>query len=138
MVTGTRTTVNNGPGEQNDPHVSGDIAVYTDGTVVTGQSIHYFTFSSATDTTIATPAGASDLLSDISNGLIAFTRIASTRNAIFVYDTAHGTLTEVNPTPGSNRIGSAIGGNTVAMWSSTPAATARCSRRHSVLAARYR
>ncbi len=110
----TRTTINNGPGEQNDPHVSGDLVSYTNGTAVGGQSIHYYRFSTATDASIPTPAEASDLLSDVSDSKIVFTRIAPDRNAIFVFDSSLGTTTEVAPTAGSNRLGPAIGASTIA------------------------
>src|SRR6266850_2352537 len=54
----TMTPVNAGPGEQNDPHVSGDLAAYTDGTPLTSQTIRYYRFSTGADQAVASPAGA--------------------------------------------------------------------------------
>ena len=39
IVGGSITVVNNGPGDQTDPHVSGNLAVYTDLNPVSGRSI---------------------------------------------------------------------------------------------------
>ena len=99
-------------GDQTDPHVSGDWAAYT-----SGISIRYYQFSTGIDSQI--PADASvldDLLSDISGSKIAFTRItAETKSAVMVFDAATGLAPiEIDPLAGSLRVGSAIGGNTVA------------------------
>jgi hypothetical protein len=99
-------------GDQTDPHVSGDWAAYT-----SGISIRYYQFSTGIDSQI--PADASvldDLLSDISGSKIAFTRItAETKSAVMVFDAATGLAPiEIDPLAGSNRVGTAIGGNTVA------------------------
>lgn len=113
-VTSPVVTVNDGPGEQNDPHVSGDLVSYTDGTIVSSQTIRYYRFSTAADLAVASPSGAHDLLADVSGDRIVFTRIQSSGNSIMVFDVAGGTTTEVAPVPESNRIGTAIGNTTVA------------------------
>lgn len=56
-----------------------------------------------------------DQLSDISGSKIVFSRInTGGKVAVMVFDAATGTLVEIDPTPTSIRLGSAIGGNTVA------------------------
>ena len=110
-IGGADTTVNSGPGDQTDPHVSGDLAAYTDQSGAF--SIRYFTFPSSLD--FAIPGGAgTDFLSDVSNGRITFTRILDGRGRIMVFDTASSTMTEVAPSATAHRLGSAIGNNTVA------------------------
>ncbi len=112
-VTTTRVTINNRfPGNHTDPHVSGDLASYTDGT--TTQTIRYYRFSTGVDTAIPTPAGATDSLSDVSGNLIAFTRAFGGTDAIEVFDVSSSTTTEIDPQPASQRFGSAIGNTTVA------------------------
>jgi Tol biopolymer transport system component len=111
LVTSPRVTVNNGPGDQVDPHVSGDLACYTaDGSP---SSVRYFRFPTGPDTAIAGPT-VFDLLCDVSGNRIAFTRVTHDRDAIMVFDTATSMLTEVDPRVGSQRLSNAIGGNTVA------------------------
>ena len=106
----TPVVINAGPGDQYDPHVSGDWAAYTSDT-----SIRYYRFSTAVDAEIPIGSSARDLLSDISGGRIVFSRvIASAKTAVMVFDTSSLALIEINPLAGSNRVGSAIGGNTVA------------------------
>src|SRR5262249_18409424 len=59
----------------------------------------------------------SDSICDVSGDRIVFSRILpcpACSTAIFVFDTTTNSFTEINPTVGSNRFGSAIGGNTVA------------------------
>jgi hypothetical protein len=112
-VTSPRVTINNSPGNHTDPHVSGDLAAYTDGT--TTRTIRYYRFSTGVDTAIPTPAGATDSLSDVSGNLIAFTRASSGgTDAIEVFDVSSSTTTEIDPRPGSVRLGCSIGNTTVA------------------------
>jgi hypothetical protein len=111
-VAGTRTTINNGPGDQNDPHVSGDLAAYTDGTAP--ESIRYFDFVTNTDQAIAAPTGASDSLSDVSGSNIVFTRASGACDSIIVFNAGTSTTNEVAPANCPVRFGSAIGGSTVA------------------------
>jgi hypothetical protein len=102
-------TINAESGDQYDPHVSGDVAAYTD-----EQSIRYYDFVYGHGQ-VPPVAGASDLLSDVSNGKIVFSRVeAGGRVPVLVYDIASNTTTEIDPTPAPIRLGAAIGGNTVA------------------------
>jgi hypothetical protein len=97
-------------GDQYDPHVDGNFASYT-----SDSKIRYYDFFLADDAQVPSPAGAVDLLSDVSNGRIVFSRIdVNGRIPVLVYDTGLGTTTEVDVTPAPIRIGSAIGGDTVA------------------------
>jgi hypothetical protein len=108
---GTPVTINISDGDQTDPHVSGDIAAYTD---IAGSSIRYFNFATHVDAAIPTTPDVIDILSDVSGSRIAFSRIEIDRNALMVFDTSTATLTEIDPHAGTNRYITAIGGNTVA------------------------
>ena len=109
LVGGTATTVNNGSGEQTDPHVDGDLAAYTD----QGSIIRYFAFPGGPDLAVPTEAGTSDFLSDVGGGRIVFTRL-SRAGRIMVFDRASSTTTELAPSAGANRTAAAIGDTTVA------------------------
>lgn len=107
----TAVTVNNGAGDQYDPHISGDWASYT-----SDLSIRYYNFASNTDAAIPLGPSARDLLSGISGSKIVFSRVAPGKTAIMVFDAATPLVPpiEIDPADGVTRIGSAIGGNTVA------------------------
>ena len=105
-------TINNGAGDQYDPHVSGDCTAYT-----SDSGIRYYCFDTGIDTAIPMGASVRDLLSDISGSKIVFSRvIQAVKTTVMVFDVNNPTAApiELNAAPGSNRIGSAIGGNTVA------------------------
>jgi hypothetical protein len=108
---GTPVTINISDGDQTDPHVSGDIAAYTD---IAGSTIRYFNFATHEDAAIPKTPDVIDILSDVSGTRIAFSRIEIDRNALMVFDTATATLTEILPNAATNRVSTAIGGNTVA------------------------
>ncbi|HKW63311.1 MAG TPA: hypothetical protein VJN89_12250 [Candidatus Acidoferrum sp.] len=113
QVTSPIVVINNGPGNQTDPHVSGNFATYTSG----GTTIRYFNFVTGTDN--AVPAGApgdQDTLSDVNGALIAFSRtFADLSTHVFVYDTTTNTVTEIDPQPGGIlRFNPVIGGDTLA------------------------
>ncbi len=114
----TRVPINTNPGEQYDPHVDQDIAVYSE-YIGFNSSIHYYQFSTGPDVTIshALPGGlnAQDFLSDVQGNHIVFNRYdpgGDTRTMLFDIPTA--SLVAINPQPGSIRYGISIGGNTVA------------------------
>lgn len=106
--------INAGPGNQTDPHVSGDLAAYT--TNESGAlAIHYYRFSSGVDRAVPSVEGAVDQLSDVSGTRVVFSRAEpSGRVPVLVYDVASDTLTEVAPEPEPYRLGAAIGGSVVA------------------------
>jgi hypothetical protein len=114
QVASPRVTINNGPGDQTEPHVSGNLAAYTD--FSTGNArIHYFNFLTGSDLTV--PAGAPgeiDTLSSVNGNRIAFSRQSLDRRATIVFDTLTLSFTEIDPHPGSSRFATAIGGNTLA------------------------
>jgi FIMAH domain/Thrombospondin type 3 repeat len=49
---GTTITINNGPGYQTDPHVSGDIAAYSD---ATNGGVHFYDFGTGVDSLVPPP-----------------------------------------------------------------------------------
>jgi uncharacterized repeat protein (TIGR01451 family) len=112
---GTMTTVNNGPGEQADPHVSGNICTYIDWPGNNTFTIHYQDLSTSHPTDNVVPNnGTFDLLADVSGNTIAFTRVSIDKSAIFTYTIGAAAAVEVDPQPGSERESAQIGGNTVA------------------------
>src|ERR1700674_5201418 len=93
--------VNNGPGDQTDPHVSGDLVCYanSDGNTFT---VHYFNLATGMASTVpGTPFG--DFQCDVRGSTIAFTRVSVSRSAIFTLDTsfAGAQPVEVAPLAGS-------------------------------------
>ena len=108
----TPVTINAGAGDQNDPHISGDWVAYT-----SDLSIRYYSFATGTDAEIPFGLSVRDLLSDISGSKIVFSRIISgVKTAVMVFDAATPAVQpiEIDPAPGTTRLGSAIGGNTIA------------------------
>ncbi len=106
--------INTGPGQHFDPHVSGDVAAYSS---APADEIRFYRFSTATDDAVPSAPGFRDILSDVSNNLIVFTRMSTTsaQDGVFVFDTVTGDFpTEIDPQPGSQRIGAAIGDSLVA------------------------
>lgn len=113
---GTLVTINNGPGDQTEPHVSGDLAVYTnnDGII---RTIHYFDFATAIDRVVPTGAlGDSDYLSDVDGNRIVFSRtgVADGQTGVMLFDVASGVLRQIDPQPVMTRFGAVIGADTVA------------------------
>jgi hypothetical protein len=115
-VGGTLIAINTSAGDQTDPHVSGDLASYTNNTGATSQ-IRYYDFASGVNLAIPND-GQIDLLSDVNGTRIAFSRQSfdgtSLTTASMVFDVSSGTLTDVDPHPGSNRFGAVLGADTVA------------------------
>src|SRR5687768_3914006 len=80
----TPVTVNDGPGDQNDPHVSGDWAAYS-----SDLAIRYYDFANDVDAEIPMGTSARDLLPDVSGSRIVFSRvIPAVRTAVMVFDAA--------------------------------------------------
>lgn len=112
LIIGTTSTVNDGPGDQTDPHISGALVSYTSNADGTNR-IRYHDLAAATDAVVPN-SGEDDFLSDISGSKIVLTRLSAT-SAIYLYDVAAGgTPVEVAPSGETNRRNPAIGGNTVA------------------------
>lgn len=112
-ITGTLSTVNDGPGDQTDPHVSGDWVAYTSELNGTSE-IRYHHLTDSTDAAIPSNGGL-DFLSDISGSTLVFTHVTSA-SAIELLDVSQGGApVELDPQPGSNRREGRIGGGTV-VW----------------------
>jgi Tol biopolymer transport system component len=112
----TTHVVNNGPGNQTDPQISGSLVSYTNDATASGSEIRYHDVVSGLDRAVPALAGEFDFLSDISGTTVVFTRIDVTENAIYAFDTS-GTQQpfELAPENGpSFRLAPAIGGRTVA------------------------
>ena len=109
---GTTVAVNNGPGDHTDPHVSGNLVSYSfsDGT---NFNVRYHDLVTNADNGVPN-SGTYDFLADVSGSTIAFTRVSTTSAAIYTFNSAGGTLVEVDPSPGSSRQDAQIGRNTVA------------------------
>jgi hypothetical protein len=116
-VGGSIVAINNGPGEQLDPRVSGDLAAYTDTATASSGQIHYYDFLTGVDYVI--PAGAPgdmDTLSDVSGTRISFARQAllSGKRTVVVYDVSAGTSVEIAPPTAYSAFATAIAGTSVA------------------------
>ncbi len=120
-ITGTQTTVNNGPGDHSDPHISGNLVSYSnsDGTNFT---IRYHDLPTASDNVVPN-SGTFDFLSDVKGSVIAFTRVSSSASSIFTYTVGAASAVEVDPTPGSSRQFAQIGLNTI-VWQEFVSASA--------------
>ena len=119
----TPITIDNRIGDQFDPHIDQDLLVYSNAvdTLAEGliQEIRYYRFSTATlaaiPNTLPDGTRANDLLSDVNQGRIIFTRVfPGNRTAIMLFNVGTQTLSELAPAPASSHIGTAIGGETVA------------------------
>lgn len=101
------TTVNDDPGDQSDPHISGDWVAYS-----SDLSIRYYNFVTGIDAQIPMGSSARDLLSDMSGSKIVFSRvITGDRTAVMVFDAETPAVmpTEIDPAAATLRLGSPIG-----------------------------
>lgn len=117
VLTLSRVTINAGAGDQFDPHVDDDLAAYSENSG-TQQHIRYYRFSTKVDqqvpNVLASGAVVNDLLSDVQGGRIVFTRVAPDRTSVMLFDPATAAAAEIDPVPGSFRMGVAIGGQSIA------------------------
>ena len=119
LVSSPRVTVNNGPGDQDDPHVDGDLMTYTD---TQGQGstsrIRYYSFSTGVDQGIPAGEGENDVVSAVNGGRVTFSRArfgGGMRIMFFDTRTPNAAPTEIDPTPGFiDRVNGGIGGGTIA------------------------
>jgi hypothetical protein len=115
---GTAVVVNNGLGDQTEPHVSGNLAVYTERTgPFTPGTIRYFDFATGLDGAVPGAPGDSDILSDVDGNDIVFSRTRASDNstAIMLFDASSGDVNELDPQgAGMMRFGAVVGGDTVA------------------------
>lgn len=109
LLAGTFQVVNDGPGDQLDPHANCDRVSYTNDDNQGAQSIHYFDFATNTDHVI--PGNGLDSLSDVYGELVAFTEGGLSGPLIVLFNTAMLTRTVV---PGFQNSHARLGGNLAA------------------------
>ncbi|QRK05563.1 hypothetical protein JQX13_36205 [Archangium violaceum] len=111
---GTSLVVNEGPGDQTDPHVSGSLVAYTNQLSLSSSEIRYHDLASGRDQAIPTEGGY-DAISDISGEVVVFTRSTSS-SRVFRFDVSKGGLAEeLAPRSGADRRAATVGGQTV-VW----------------------
>lgn len=108
---GTTTTVDDGPGNQTDPHISGSLVTYTSENDFYLE-IRYRDLITGAGGVI--PGEGHDRLADISGDTIVFTRTLDDRRGIFAFDVSLGSTSQLDPQIGSLRSDPAIGNTTVA------------------------
>lgn len=121
-VSFSQVSINDAVGDHFDPHVDGDLAAYSSVTEIDFnfyEQIHYFDFASSTDVVInnTLPDGGlgRDLLSDVDQNRVVFTRIfGNNHSGIMLFDRNLNTTQELAAAANSQRLGVALGGNTVA------------------------
>jgi hypothetical protein len=110
-------TVNDDPGGQTDPHVSGDWVSYTDNSA-SGIRFQNLDMGTASDRLIPPPDGFFDSLSDINGATIVFMRASGVAQRIYLSQIDPfgnpGPAIEVFPASGIVRRRSALGGDTIA------------------------
>ncbi|HYO53765.1 hypothetical protein [Archangium sp.] len=112
-LTGKSLVVNNGPGDQTDPHVSGALVAYTQQLNLSSSEIRYHDLTTGVDQPIPTEGGY-DAIADISGSTVVFTR-ATNSSRVFRFDVrTGGTAQELAPRAGANRRAATLGGQTVA------------------------
>src|SRR4051812_27126276 len=97
QVTSPVVTVNNAPDDQNDPHVNGNIAVYTHTNIDGVSRVRYFDFTSASDAQVPGLSGTNDTMADVNAGRIVFARTFDDRTDLFLYDLATSNVAALDP-----------------------------------------
>jgi len=106
--------VDNSPGDQTDPHVSGNQLAYSS---FDGANFYIKYVDLTTGCVKLVPNGGTfDFLSDVSGSRIVFTRVGSSSSAIDLFDTSTPSVppVEIDSQAGSARQSPQVGGNTVA------------------------
>lgn len=99
---GTLITVNNGPGDHTDPHVNGNLVSYSNA-LANSFTVHYYDLSTRSDNAVPNDGTTLDFLSDVNDNTIAFTRLSTTKSAVFTYTLGASSAVEVAPAPGITR-----------------------------------
>jgi Tol biopolymer transport system component len=107
-LVGSFVAVNNGHGNQTNPHVACDLVSYTNDDLGVS-TIHYYDFASNTDHVV--PGNSVDLLSDVAGTRVALTEVTSDGDTVAFFDTLTSTRTNV---PGTGHSAPALGGNLMA------------------------
>ncbi len=113
VLIGTAHTVNDGPGSQTDPHVSGEFVAYTSEQQGSSE-IRYHDLTNGADQAVPSGPGDYDFLSDISGSRIVFTRFNGAGSDIHLFDIGTGSGGPLAPVPNPARMGATMGGATVA------------------------
>jgi hypothetical protein len=109
-VVGAPILINTSPGNQTDPHVSGDVAAYSDESFGV---IRFYDFLTMAPASIQTPAGSTDQLSDVNGNHIAFARKTGPNRACMVFDVTTWDTVQIGP-DNSGAFATALGSDTVA------------------------
>lgn len=110
---GRTVAVNNGPGDQTDPHVDGSWVTYTNQSSPGSSEIRYHDLVTGLDQAIPTQGGY-DSLADVSGDTVVFTR-ATDASRVFGFNLRDGgTAQELAPRPGVDRRSATVGGHSVA------------------------
>ncbi|MFY0577921.1 hypothetical protein ACN28S_29590 [Cystobacter fuscus] len=115
-LVGTPRVVNTSPGDQTDPHVSGEWVVYTNQPVRDVSELRYHHLATGVDLPVSTGGGL-DSLADIQGYQVVFTRTSPTNatNHVYRFDVREGGVAqELVPRPGTDRRTPTVGGRTVA------------------------
>jgi hypothetical protein len=109
MLTGTTQQISVAPGNQTNPHVVCNLAVYTNDDFEGTSTIRYFDW--ATNTEHILPGNGLDRLSDTDGQTIVLTELGASGDEVVLYDIASQTTTRI---PGVTNLDPAIGGNLIA------------------------
>lgn len=124
LVGGGTIVVDNTAGDQTDPHVSGNIAAYTDASDPSGQAvIRYYDFLNPNplpNASIPLSVDDIDTLSDVNGNHIAFSRYkpATGIRACMVFDVASNNTIQIGSA--SSVLATALGSDTVAFVNGSP------------------
>lgn len=111
----TTRVVNNGPGNQSDPHVSNQWVSYTDDSA--GLRVRYHNLTTNADAAVPL-VGVADWLSDVSGTAVVFSAVDASNNAnveLFDLSTPASPPLALRPTANAYQDEPRIGGNTV-VW----------------------
>jgi hypothetical protein len=110
---GKSLVVNNGPGDQTDPHVSGPVVAYTNQLSLSSSEIRVHDLITGEDQAIPTEGGY-DSISDVSGDTVVFTRTTGS-SRVYRFDMRkEAAAQELAPREGADRRAATIGGQTVA------------------------
>ncbi len=123
MVGGSPIVIDSSPGNQTDPHVSGDIVAYTD---EWSGVIRFHDFFTASAGSIFVPVGSTDQLSDVNGTHISFARKTGPNRAAMVFDVMSTTAVQIGP-DNSGAFSTALGGDTIAFVASDDIKVGRIS-----------
>lgn len=122
-VGGSTIVIDNTAGDQDWPHVSGDLAAYTDASDPAQAVIRYYDFLNPVSPNASIPTGLDDVdtLSDVNGSHIAFARFNAVTgaHALMVFDLSIGQTIQIGPS-NSGAFVTALGGDTVAFVNGSP------------------